>query len=88
MPPYSGPPNPRRWTSPLQVDGRPVFDDDGYTLSKYGFEVLLGWVKQGNLTDLGMQAVKDGWWVDPGRGNQKLGVSVPYFIIQKITQAN
>ena len=58
MPPYSGPPNPRRWTSPLQVDGRPVFDDDGYTLSKYGFEVLLGWVKQGNLTDLGMQAVK------------------------------
>ena len=65
MPPYSGPPNPRRWTSPLQVDGRPVFTDDGRTLSKYGYEVLLGWVEHGNLTDLGMQAVKDGWWVDP-----------------------
>ena len=65
MPPYSGPPNPHRWTSPLQVDGRPVFTDDGRTLSKYGYEVLLGWVEHGNLTDLGMQAVKDGWWVDP-----------------------
>ena len=65
MPPYSGPPNPRRWTSPLQVDGRAVFDDDGRTLSKYGYEVLLGWVSNGELTDLGMQAVKDGWWVDP-----------------------
>ena len=65
MPPYSGPPHPRRWTSSLQVDGRAVFDANGHTLSKHGFEELLGWVKNGNLTDLGMQAVKDGWWVDP-----------------------
>ena len=65
MSPYSGPPHPRRWTSSLQVDGRAVFDANGHTLSKYGFEVLLGWVSNGELTDLGMQAVKDGWWVDP-----------------------
>ncbi len=60
----------QRWDAALHVAGEPVFmNTGGATLPQASFQQLLGWVaapsEGGNLTDLGMQAIKDGWWVDP-----------------------
>ena len=68
MPPFRG--ATRRWDAALYVAGEPVFTNaGGATLPQASYQALLGWVtapsEGGNLTDLGMQAVKDGWWVDP-----------------------
>ena len=63
MPPTQ--PGQRRWDAALHVAGEPVCVN-GSVLPQASFQELLGWVTAGgNLTHLGMQAVKDGWWIDP-----------------------
>lgn len=70
MPPARG--ASRHLDQPLRVRGEQVFAqvfDGDVELRQEAFVYMLGWVTLpslgGELTDLGMQAVKDGWWVDP-----------------------
>ena len=70
MPPARG--ASRHLDQPLRVRGEQVFAqvfDGDMELRQEAFVYMLGWVTLpslgGELTDLGMQAVKDGWWVDP-----------------------
>jgi hypothetical protein len=60
------------WDAALRVGGRQVFAEvfgGRVELRQAAYVYLLGWVTPpslgGELTDLGMRAVKDGWWVDP-----------------------
>jgi hypothetical protein len=67
MPPARG--ATRRWDAALHVGGELVTTVAGGILSQASYVELLGWVtptsEGGMLTNRGMQAVKDGWWVDP-----------------------
>lgn len=70
MPPYRG--ASRHWDAALTMGGDEVYAEvfGGHVeLRQAAFVYMLGWVTPpslgGELTDLGMQAVKDGWWVDP-----------------------
>ena len=70
MPPYRG--ASRRWDAALTVGGDEVYAEvfsGRVGLRQAAFVYMLGWVTPpslgGELTDLGMRAVKDGWWVDP-----------------------
>jgi hypothetical protein len=70
MPPARG--ATRMWDAALRVGGRQVFAEvfgGRVELRQAAYVYLLGWVTPpslgGELTDLGMRAVKDGWWVDP-----------------------
>ena len=59
----------RRWDAALHVGGELVTTPTGAVLPQSSYVELLGWVtpasEGGMLTNRGMQAVKDGWWVDP-----------------------